>query len=95
MNERRFTADDPFVPDFPLAIWTILAAVAFAGLLSCFHLIASLTRNEVSVHELKLRVAELQWEVAERVKAMREKEMFVDAHIPETGAPAAPAPSKH
>ncbi|GMV25013.1 MAG: hypothetical protein AMXMBFR58_10440 [Phycisphaerae bacterium] len=76
------------MPDFPLFIWTVLGVCAFAGLLGSGYLVASLIRNETSVHDLKRRVAELQWEVAERAREQREREilddqvMVVDEDVP-------------
>ncbi|HLO40587.1 MAG TPA: hypothetical protein VK176_06150 [Phycisphaerales bacterium] len=87
------------MPEFSTTIWAILGVVAFAGVLSALHLIACLTRNETSLHDLKRRVAVLQWEVAERVKDQREREMFIDeamdggAHSPAPAPKAKPAAS--
>ncbi len=76
------------MPDFPNAIWLMMAILAMGGVLSCLHLIASLSRNEILLHDLKLRVSELQEKVALEMKEQREKELYPD--LDESAPPPAP-----
>ncbi|MCC6425275.1 MAG: hypothetical protein IT435_00510 [Phycisphaerales bacterium] len=61
-----------------LITWMVVGLIAFGGALGFLHLIASLVRNETHVHDLKIRVAHLQWEVMERARIAEENKIFVD-----------------
>ncbi len=81
------------MPDHSLTVWILLILICGGATLGFLHLIASLVRNEIYVHDLKVKVAELQWMVVEKTKAQRENAMFADLDV-EPVPEQAPRPAR-
>lgn len=53
-------------------VWVVLAIVAGVGVLSILHFLASSIRNDTYVHDMRVRVAGIRKEQAERLQALAE-----------------------
>lgn len=63
--------------DHPVIILTVLGGLAAGGVIAVMHVVCSRIRHDVSMHELRRRVTELQSEVANRERDQKEREFYV------------------
>jgi hypothetical protein len=64
--------DAPRMAAFSGQVWVILTVVAGVGVLSILHFLASSIRNNTYVHDMRVRVAGIRKEQAERLQALAE-----------------------